>query len=344
MIRTILASNVNEALGEALWWLKTTGVVTTSRNGAVLAAPVPVVTTYKNPMERVMFSELRDANPFFHLMESVWMLAGAEDVAFPAAYAKQIRAYSDDGVALLGAYGYRWRKYWDYDQLTMLIDMLRKDPHTRRAVLCMWDANNDPSLARSGGLDVPCNTHAYFGTTRGVLDMTVCCRSNDAVWGAYGANAVHFSMLLQFMAEATGIPIGQYTQFSNNLHVYLERPDVERLLYFYGDEAPLLRCDVRYQADDRYANWKLKPVQLIASGERHEEFTDDAKRFVTDPDGDGLYGTDFFAKVVAPMQNAHVAHKLGDRDEAKYAASFIKADDWRIAVEEWLGRRYAHAA
>ena len=36
--------------------------------------------------------------------------------------------------------------------------------------------------------DVPCNTHAYFAiNAEGSLDLTVCNRSNDLVWGCLGA-------------------------------------------------------------------------------------------------------------------------------------------------------------
>jgi hypothetical protein len=47
----------------------------------VLVSQTPVVTCYSAPTQRVLFSPMRDANPFFHLMEALWMLAGRDDVA-----------------------------------------------------------------------------------------------------------------------------------------------------------------------------------------------------------------------------------------------------------------------
>src|SRR6266478_1362063 len=114
-------SNVNVALSEGLWWMKSAGVKEDSRNGPVLVSPEPVMTVYTRPTERVLSSPLRDANPFFHLMEALWMLAGRNDVAWPAQFAKQILQYSDDGVILWGGYGARWRRWFGYDQLTLLI-------------------------------------------------------------------------------------------------------------------------------------------------------------------------------------------------------------------------------
>lgn len=338
---SITARNVNHALEEALWRLRACGVACSTRNGPVVMLPEPAVTCYTNPTERVMFSALRDANPFFHLMESIWMLGGNNDVAFPARYAKQIGAYSDDGLVLAGGYGYRWRQQFGPDQLCAIIELLRKDPTTRRAVLQMWDCTTDLAAAGAGGLDVPCNTHIYFSAVLGRLDMTVCCRSNDAVWGAYGANAVHFSMLQQFIAEAAGIPIGRYYQVSNNLHIYLERPDVQRL---YASDG----YTIAYTTDDRYSTRLLRAIPLIRPlmefGETYEDFLADAADFLRDPDSTySVYRTDFFTRTIIPAQIAHTAYKAGRFTDAEVAVGTIHAPDWRLACYEWLQRRRANA-
>lgn len=127
-----------------------------SRNGEVLVIQEPVTITYTHPMERVLFNQARDANPFALLYESLWMLAGRNDVAPLAYYTKQFREYSDDGVTLNGAYGYRWRSAlchramhrpysapYEVDQLKVIIDHLKADPNSRRAVLSMWNVEDD---------------------------------------------------------------------------------------------------------------------------------------------------------------------------------------------------------
>lgn len=129
-----------------------------SRNGEVLMIEEPVIVTFTHPRERVLFNAARDANPFFHLYEALWMLAGRNDVAPVAYYAKNMLNYSDDGTTLNGAYGYRWRKANDpedyyspvyIDQLKVLISHLRADPNSRRAVLQMWNVEDD--LLKIGG-------------------------------------------------------------------------------------------------------------------------------------------------------------------------------------------------
>ena len=67
----------------------------------------------------------------------------------------------------------------------------------------MWDAKQDLSH-RNESKDLPCNTHVYFSIREGFLDMTVCNRSNDLIWGCCGANAVHMSFLQEYVATMWG--------------------------------------------------------------------------------------------------------------------------------------------
>jgi len=101
--------------------------------------PEPVTTTYLRPTERVLFHAGRDANPIFHLMEAIWMLAGRNDVAFLEQFNRTIGQYSDNGEVFNAAYGHRWRKHFGHDQLIEVINLLRKDPKSRQAVIQMWD-------------------------------------------------------------------------------------------------------------------------------------------------------------------------------------------------------------
>ena len=50
--------------------------------------------------------------------------------------------------------------------------------------------------------------------------MTVSNRSNDIIWGTFGANAVHMSMLHEYVASALMLHVGKYTQISDSFHAY----------------------------------------------------------------------------------------------------------------------------
>ena len=124
--------NVHEALPEALNLLQREGRQRLSRNGPVLYVPEPVTTVYRKPQERVLFWEERNANPFFHFFEGLWMLAGRDDVGVLAQFVKSISDYSDDGERFHGAYGYRWRRFFGADQLKQIANTLIQDKENRR--------------------------------------------------------------------------------------------------------------------------------------------------------------------------------------------------------------------
>ena len=342
---TIRARNANDALRYGLAWLAHAGRLNDSRNGPVLVAPGPVLTAYQRPTERVLFSALRDANPFFHLYECIWMLAGRNDAASVARYAKTMESFADGGV-LAGSYGRRWREHFGFDQLEHIAAMLRRDPKTRRAVLSMWDPVADLESGATSK-DVPCNTAVYFDGTTGVLNMTVVNRSNDIVWGAYGANVVHMSFLQEVMAAAAGMPVGTYYQFSNNFHTYVERPDVARLIDMHAPDAPDDSPAVTYLVDDRYVSGEASAYSVRESD---HDFSWQLGTFLDQCDemaehrSYNRYHYPFLRNVVAPMLAAHEHYKAGDFKSAYQVLGGCLADDWRLAAQEWLQRREAKAA
>lgn len=327
---TIDARNINDAFILGLAKLRVSGRHEESRNGPVLALQKPLATVYQRPMERVLFEPARDGNPFFHLFESLWMLAGSQDLEFLLQFNKKMADYSDDGVTVRGsAYGYRWQNYHpDMAQLGEIISLLRRDPYTRRAVLAMWDAPEDLGAKSK---DIPCNTHIYFRIrTEGlldVLDMTVCCRSNDMIYGGYGSNVVHFSILQEFLARTLKVHVGTYTQLSNNAHVYTENPVWHRCSTLRTIPSP-----------DLYADGTVHPFPLLQENEYSADFFEDCYLLV-DGTHQNHWNTDYFAHVVDPLLRAHQCYKAKEYRECLKFLSLCKADDWTLACSMWLAKR-----
>lgn len=341
-MKVIQARNVQSALPEALAALLIEGVARESRNGPVIMFDQPVTTVYAKPAERVVFWAERDANPFFHLVESLWMLNGMNDVETVATFVQRMRNFSDDGVTFHGAYGHRWRYHFGFDQLPRIIDALRSNPEDRRQVLSMWDARVD--LGRQGK-DLPCNLQAVFQITdQGELDMMVTNRSNDIIWGAYGANAVHFSYLHEFVARAVGVPQGKYRQVSANFHAYKDvLQQVEPLAAFAID--PCVPPEFRAQADP-YATGAVEPFPLMAPETPYQQWLGELRMFIEEGPVMGIRDP-FFRRVAAPILMAHAAYREGKGAE-KYSAprkilETCAASDWRAACEQWLDRREAAA-
>ena len=330
---TIEANNVNDALYYGAEMLLEQGICESSRNGEVLVMDAPVATTYLRPEQRVLFSPFRDANPFFHLMECLWMMQGGNQLDFLTRLNKRMAEFSDDGSILWGAYGWRWQYFFGYDQIANIVNELTRNPHSRRCVLSMWDGRGDLRIATSGGKDVPCNTHAYFGIRGGKLNMTVCNRSNDVIWGAYGANAVHFSFLQEFMAAAIGVEVGTYTQFSNNYHVYLGNYNEAALrqLAEEGSAHNYYRPTPHSPLKQPVTNY---PIISIDPGLWHQ----DLEIFMSDRWGIAEYRDPFFQRVALPMRLAWEERKEKKGDGLGHAAT-IQAEDWGLACYEWILRR-----
>jgi len=338
--------NVHSALPIALHMLWRDGVPRDSRNGPLRQMAEPVSTVYLEPRERVLFHEWRDGNPFFHFYESLWMLAGRRDIAPLTRYAKQLFEYSDDGLTQNAAYGHRWRQAHpcqtpdgirSSDQLWLIATALRKNPLSRQEVLQIWDPWLDLGTRTK---DHACNLTATFQVgVSGNLDMVVLCRSNDAVWGCYGANAVHFSVLLEYMSLRVGVPVGTYTQVSVNLHAYDKTAEA---LYQYGT-----------RDEDSVANpYEIEPVYPypLASytPDMMDQWDEECRRFVT-ADGrapEMMKSTDdrFWWEVAYPIVRAHDAYKDLPDDvrytQALAALSECEASDWRLACEQWIRRRH----
>lgn len=301
-----------------------------SRAGTVLEIDSPVTTVYEKPKERVLFDYNRDANPFFHFMEGLWMLAGRRDIRWIEQYNARMAEYSDNGVHIHGAYGFRWRRHFGNDQLTDIIYILKNNVRDRRAVLCMWDPYEDlhyyvkQSRSREKCADLPCNDVVFFKVRESRLDMTVCCRSNDMIWGCYGANAVHMSMLQEYLAAMIDVEVGQYWQISDSFHVY---KNVWEPLKEKGFPE-LLRAENHYNT--------VEPFDMVQISQRWDE---ELYNFIEERLIGHVFVNNFFTEVAVPIRTAWQHHKKRDYKSALENVSNIAASDWRLACGVWLRRR-----
>jgi hypothetical protein len=333
----ITVDNVNEALPLGLQLIKDRGVERVSRGIPFIEVPGPVHTIYRNPQRRVLFDEVRDANPFFHLMESMWILSGSKRVELPQYFLSNITRFSDDGLTFHGAYGYRLRHAFGYDQLACVVRLMKEKPDTRQAVLSIWHPELDLGCPTK---DMPCNDMVMLSIRDDYLHMTVCNRSNDAIWGAYGANAVQFSILQEWLAAAIGVNVGYYVQQSNSYHVYPDNPFWQQYLKGNHDAGHV-------------ANPYMDPdmdVTPIALGPQEAGMVmsdcEELDRRATD--GTALaapgYHSMFFRRVVTPMITVYDLYKTKDYWRAQELCRYIDAPDWRAACYQWLDRRREKAA
>lgn len=349
-MHVIQARNVNDAYVQGLTYLHEAGVWGSSRAGEVLVAPGPVVTATAKPTERVLFDAKRDANCVFHLMEALWMLVGRNDATWLDQFVGDFsKRFAEEDGHMHGAYGFRWRRHFDMeaggmpylpDQLEAAITFLKNNPDDRQVVVTMWDPVADLGVAAK---DKPCNTHIYLRIRTEqhhkvddvaggksdqedrLLDLTVCCRSNDAVWGAHGANAVHFSILQEYLAARIGVGIGTFYQFSNNYHVY--KPLYEKLW-------PAIQAESRAQ-QSWYDTGAPTPIVTLP-----EFFDRDLALFFGDTWADrGVYYNRFFDQVAVPLRRSYAFWREGEFGYAREIVRNLLVCDWTVAASEWYARR-----
>ena len=290
------------------------GRLDSSRNGDVLSLQEPLMVTVENPNRRVNVDPIRRCNPFFHVMEFVWMMSGSNSPEWISTFNKRFVEYADKYSGLIhGAYGNRWRAHFDIDQIVTATEMLKEDPTSRRVVLGMWDAVTDLGTHHN---DLPCNTHIYLRIVNGELDMTVCNRSNDVIWGMTGANAVHMTMLQELMAQEIGVKLGRYTVMTNNAHVYLDLDGVRDMLS---------STNVYYPSFDGVTPVGYEPVPLLKDGEKLGDFLVECEQFVS---GVTKADNSWLTKVAGPMYELWFNRELGIEP--------IVDAGWRAACQQWL--------
>lgn len=355
--------NVQQALPVGIRLLQQSGVRESTRAGDVLRFPSPVTTVLEKPCERVVFHQWRDANPFFHIVEAAWMLAGRDDLKQLTKYVKRMKEFSDDGgVTQPGAYGKRWRDHIVYpnivyddvyswsDQLNWAVKRLRANPNDRRVVIQMWDPYVDIKAANANGNDVPCNLIILPWAMDGALHFTIYNRSNDIIWGLYGANAVHFSICLEYLAGRLGLDVGTMTTVSNNFHAYVDRiPEfVDPPMPSWGDG---YTTTLHVEYDDQIVKERVaEPFPLFymirswPDDFRERVIHDDLVTFFDEGAHAALENArwPWLKKVLAPMALAHEDYRRKDYGQALASMDNVQASDWRLAGKEWIKRRAAH--
>lgn len=109
-------------------------------------------------------------------------------------------------------YGYQWKRN---NQLQYVVDELRRDNNSRRAVISIYDGKEHEQYK----FDTPCTLAITFNIFNNKLNMSVMMRSND-LWYGFCNDQYCFSKLQKLIADMLHIEVGNYYHFSNNLHLY----------------------------------------------------------------------------------------------------------------------------
>lgn len=112
------------------------------------------------------------------------------------------------------------------NQLEYVINKLKNNHNTRRAVINIWNPTIDTKKQH-----VPCLQHIGFNKIDDKLYMSVVFRSNDC-FVAFHSNALGLIELGKIVAKETNSKLINYTHFIYNAHIYIDRDETEIKKYF----------------------------------------------------------------------------------------------------------------
>lgn len=168
-----------------------------------------------NPRARLSRSETKGRLSSC-LGELLWYLAKSKDLKFITYYLSRYSKESEDDRTVFGGYGPRlFAMRRRYNQVTNVLDLLRKKRDSRRAVIQLFDAAD---LAREHK-EIPCTCTLQFMIRRGRLHMFTSMRSNDVFVGL-PHDIFAFTMLQEIFARALGVELGKYVHAVGSLHLY----------------------------------------------------------------------------------------------------------------------------
>jgi thymidylate synthase len=163
-------------------------------------------------------------NPAFAAAVTAWILSGSSDT-WISSYRPRLAGSADPGTQL-GTYGPRLRHWCGViDQLDRVRTLLQADPHTRRAVIQMYDPARDHDARR----DVPCTLSYRFLLRGGRLDMHTTMRGQE-LWLDFPCDIFVATVLHELMAGWVGARLGTYHHHIDSLYLHADHLPVAHTL------------------------------------------------------------------------------------------------------------------
>jgi thymidylate synthase len=121
-------------------------------------------------------------------------------------------------------YGKQWRSWpaaegTEIDQISQLIEMLKKDKDSRRLIVCAWNVAELDKMALS-----PCHCLFQFYVANNKLSCQLYQRSADVFLGI-PFNIASYALLTHMIAQVSGFEVGEFIHTLGDAHLYLNHLD-----------------------------------------------------------------------------------------------------------------------
>ena len=176
----------------------------------------PLLTTKKLHLKSIIY-------------ELLWFLRGDTNVHYLQEHGVRIwNEWADENGELGPVYGHQWRSWPDYqggtiDQIAQVLEQIRHNPDSRRMIVSAWNVAEVNKMALP-----PCHTLFQFYVANGRLSLQLYQRSADIFLGV-PFNIASYALLLQMMAQVTGLQAGDFVHTLGDAHIYLNHLDQVRL-------------------------------------------------------------------------------------------------------------------
>lgn len=161
--------------------------------------------------------------------ELLWFIAGDTNVKYLQDNGVRIwNEWADENGDLGHIYGYQWRSWPDYrgghiDQLSEVIETIKKNPDSRRMIVSAWNVADLPNMNLP-----PCHAFFQFYVADDRLSLQLYQRSADVFLGV-PFNIASYALLLQMMAQVTGLKAGDFVHTLGDAHIYTNHMEQVKL-------------------------------------------------------------------------------------------------------------------
>ncbi|MFG2617538.1 thymidylate synthase [Streptomyces sp. NPDC048507] len=172
-----------------------------------LSRGFPLVTTKKVHLKSIVY-------------ELLWFLRGDSNTGWLREHGVTIwDEWADENGDLGPVYGAQWRSWptpdgAHVDQITEVLDTLRRDPDSRRMIVSAWNVAELPRMALA-----PCHAFFQFYVADGKLSCQLYQRSADLFLGV-PFNIASYALLTHMVAQQAGLEPGDFIWTGGDCHIY----------------------------------------------------------------------------------------------------------------------------
>ena len=172
-----------------------------------LAEGFPLVTTKKCHTKSIIH-------------ELLWFLKGDTNIKYLKDNGVRIwDEWADEDGNLGPVYGYQWRNWptpdgKHIDQITQVIDMIKKNPDSRRLIVSAWNVADINQMKLP-----PCHAFFQFYVADGKLSCQLYQRSADIFLGV-PFNIASYALLMMMVAQVCNLQLGDFIHTLGDAHLY----------------------------------------------------------------------------------------------------------------------------